>query len=99
MKTKRKELNSTELEKCADFFRTLAHPMRIKIVETLQKGPKCVGDIQKVLKIDQPPTSHHLKLLVNTGVLNYRRDGKKTFYSLVPGIIDKTYMMIDVLLK
>jgi ArsR family transcriptional regulator len=73
--------------------------MRIKIVEMLDKGPKCVGDIQKGLKIAQPPTSHHLKLLVKIGVLNYRRAGKNTFYSLVPGIVDKALKIMDQLVK
>ena len=91
------ELDPVQIEKCADFFRTLSHPMRIKIVEMLAKGPKCVGDIQKVLKIAQPPTSHHLKLLVKVGVLDYRRAGKNTFYSLVPGILEKTFKLLDML--
>ncbi len=91
------ELDPAQIEKCADFFRTLSHPMRIKIVEMLGKGPKCVGEIQKGLKIAQPPTSHHLKLLVRVGVLDYRRSGKNTFYSLVPGIMDKTFKLLDLL--
>jgi len=91
------ELDPAQIEKCADFFRTLSHPMRIKIVEMLGKGPKCVGEIQKALKIAQPPTSHHLKLLVRVGVLDYRRSGKNTYYSLVPGIVDKTFKLLDLL--
>lgn len=99
MKSKKSELDPVRIEKCADYFRTLSHPMRIKILEILAKGPKCVGDIQKALKIDQPPTSHHLKLMVKIGVLNYRRDGKNTFYSLVPGIVEKTLKLMDQLVK
>ena len=99
MKTKKTEFDVVRIEKCADFFRTLSHPTRIKIVEMLGKGPKCVGEIQKGLKIAQPPTSHHLKLLTKIGVLTYRRAGKNTFYSLTPGIVDKTLKLIDQLTK
>lgn len=99
MKTNKTELDTVQIERCAKFFSTLLHPMRIKIVEILSKGPKCVGDIQKVLKIDQPPTSHHLKLLVKIGVLNHRRSGKNTYYSLVSGIIEKTNTLMDLFEK
>ena len=99
MKATKTGLDVTKIDKCGDFFRTLSHPKRLKILEILEKGPKCVGDIQKALKIDQPPTSLHLKLLTDIGVLNYKRDGKKTFYSLKPGILVKIEKMIVVLEK
>ncbi len=99
MKTKKTELDPARIERCADYFRTLSHPMRLKVLDILAKGPKCVGEIQKALKIAQPPTSHHLKLMVKIGVLNYKRSGKNTFYSLVPGIVEKTQKLIDQITK
>ena len=99
MKSKKTDLDPIRIERCAEYFRTLAHPMRIKIVDMLEGGPKCVGEIQKVLKIAQPPTSHHLKLMTKIGVLKYRRAGKNTYYSLAPGIVQKTLRLVDQITK
>lgn len=99
MKNDKMDLDSVRIEKCADYFRTLSHPVRLKIIDLLAKGPRCVGDLQKMLKIAQPPTSHHLKLLCKIGVLNYKRSGKKTFYSLKAGIINKTVRLVNLLSK
>lgn len=99
MKATKIRLDVTKIEKCGDFFRTLSHPTRLKILEILEKGPKCVGDIQKALKAQQPPTSHNLKLLTKIGVLNCKRVGRNTFYSLRPGIFEKIENMVGMLVK
>lgn len=91
------ELETKQLDAAAEFFGILRHPARLQIVEILEKGPKCVGDIQKILKIDQPPTSHHLKLLLDNKVLEYNRSGQKTLYSLVPGIKEKILKLLEML--
>lgn len=95
----RTTFNAQKIEACGDFFRSLSHPRRLNILEILEKGPLCVTDIKKELKIDSPTTSSHLKLLAEIGILNYKRSGKKTFYSLKPGIVEKIDKMIGMLEK
>jgi DNA-binding transcriptional ArsR family regulator len=61
----------------------------------LYEGCQCVGDISKRLKIPHNLVSFHLKSLVNANLLERRRDGNKSFYSIkkekmeyVAGLLD-----------
>ncbi len=54
------------LEKRVDLLRIIAHPIRIKILEDLTQGVKCVSDFEDTLDISQPNVSQHLTLLRST---------------------------------
>ncbi|HEY7700201.1 MAG TPA: metalloregulator ArsR/SmtB family transcription factor, partial [Vicinamibacteria bacterium] len=47
----------------AQFFRALAHPVRIKILEILVRGERSVQELQKALKLEQPVVSQQLAVL------------------------------------
>ncbi len=70
-----------------ELLRTIAHPLRIKILEELEKGVKCVSDFQDFLGISQPNVSQHLALLRRHGVIDYYVDGRLKCYFLVDPII------------
>ncbi len=70
-----------------ELLRTIAHPLRIKILEELQKGVKCVSDFQDFLGISQPNVSQHLSLMRRHGVIDYYVDGRLKCYFLVDPII------------
>lgn len=77
------DLDITKLEMAANRLRSMAHPMRIAVIELLQQKEKMsVTEIYKKLKIEQASASHHLNILKGKGVLASRRDGKKIYYSL-----------------
>jgi DNA-binding transcriptional ArsR family regulator len=76
-------IDITKLEMAASKLRAIAHPMRIAIIDLLNKSPKLsVTEIYESLDIEQASASHHLNILKNKGVLASRREGKKIFYSL-----------------
>src|SRR5258707_829181 len=52
----------------ADFFRTLGHPARVRVVELLRDGEMTVGDIQAALGIDSSGTSQHLAAMRRDGI-------------------------------
>ena len=68
-------------------MRTIAHPVRIKILEELLKGVKCVSDLEEFLEISQPNVSHHLSLLRTRGLIDSYVDGRLKCYFLVDPII------------
>jgi len=70
-----------------DLLRAIAHPVRIRILEELAKGVKCVSDFEELLTIPQPNLSQHLGLLRNNGVIDYYIDGRLRCYFLVDPII------------
>jgi ArsR family transcriptional regulator len=71
----------------AELLRVIAHPVRIRILEELRKGVKCVSDFEELLEINQPNLSQHLALLRTNGVIDYYIDGRLRCYFLVDPII------------
>lgn len=64
----------------ADFFRTLGHPARVRVVELLRDGEMTVGDIQTALGIDSSGTSQHLAAMRRQGILEARKEGTSVYY-------------------
>jgi DNA-binding transcriptional ArsR family regulator len=70
-----------------ELLRVIAHPVRIKILEELTKGVKCVSDLEEFLEISQPNISQHLSSLRNFQIIDYFIDGRLRCYFLVDPII------------
>lgn len=76
-------ISPEKLEKAAHILKTIAHPLRIAIVDLLSKqGKLSVGEITEILGSEQSLTSHHLSNMKLKGVLKSERDGQKIMYSL-----------------
>ncbi len=71
----------------AELLKVIAHPARIRILEELTKGVKCVSDFEDFLEISQPNISQHLTLLRNHRIIDYYMDGRLRCYFLVDPII------------
>lgn len=70
------------LEKRIEVLRILAHPARIKILEELLDGVKCVSDFEESMGISQPNISQHLALLRSHGLVDFFIDGRLKCYFL-----------------
>jgi ArsR family transcriptional regulator len=66
----------------AQFFRALAHPVRIKILEILVRGDRSVQELQKALKLDQPAVSQQLAVLRSRGIVTSQKQGLSVRYAL-----------------
>lgn len=66
----------------AELFRMFADSTRIKILYALFESELCVGDIAQLLNLSQSSVSHQLRLLKNSKLVKFRREGKAIFYSL-----------------
>lgn|SRR5487761_743454 len=66
----------------ADFFKALAHPTRIRILELLAEGEKSVGEIQAGLAEDGAAASQQLAILRMRNVVTTRRSGTSIYYRL-----------------
>lgn len=66
----------------ASILKALAHPTRIKIVEMLREGEKCVCEMLSLLQLEQPNISQHLTILRNHGVVQTEKRGLFIFYQL-----------------
>lgn len=65
-------------------FEALADPTRRRIVETLRRGERQVGDIVEQAGIHQSGVSRHLRILHESGFVSVRPDGQRRLYSLRP---------------
>jgi ArsR family transcriptional regulator len=66
----------------ADFFRTLGHPARVRVLELLKDGEMTVGDLQAELGIDSSGASQHLATMRRQGILESRKEGTSVYYSV-----------------
>jgi ArsR family transcriptional regulator len=73
---------NAKLQKMAELFKVLGDPTRLKIINALILAEMCVCDIAALLDMTQPAISHHLKVLRQTQLVKYRREGKVVYYSL-----------------
>ena len=65
-----------------ELLKVIAHPIRIKILEDLTEGVKCVSDFEEAFDISQPNVSQHLKLLRSHHIVDYFVDGRLKCYFL-----------------
>jgi ArsR family transcriptional regulator len=86
-------------EKQALIFKALAHPLRIAIVDFLRDGPRCVCEITGHVKSEQSNVSRHLAVMVNAGVLEYRKEGLKVIYRLKCACIVDFFSCVTGVLK
>jgi DNA-binding transcriptional ArsR family regulator len=66
----------------AQFFRALAHPARIRILEILVRGGRTVQELQEALALDQPLVSQQLAVLRNQGIVSAQKEGSSVRYAL-----------------
>ncbi len=70
------------LELRAKIFKALGHPSRLKMVESLFGGERCVCELQALVGSDISTISKHLSILKEAGILQDERRGTNIYYSL-----------------
>ena len=66
----------------AGFFRALAHPTRIRMLEILVRGGRTVQELQEALTLDQPIVSQQLAVLRNQGIVWAQKQGLSVRYTV-----------------
>jgi ArsR family transcriptional regulator len=69
----------------ARVFKAFCDENRLMILEMLQNGEKCACVLLEKLEIAQSTLSHHMKILVDSGIVSARKEGKWTYYSVSSG--------------
>lgn len=75
----------------ARVFKALSDATRVRllsIVAAHQDREACVCDLTEPVSLAQPTVSHHLKVLVDAGLLTREQRGRWAYYSIVPGALD-----------
>ena len=66
----------------ADFFKALAHPLRISILDALRDGELTVNEISQRFEVEQANASQQLAVLRNRNILVTRKEGANVYYSV-----------------
>jgi ArsR family transcriptional regulator len=66
----------------ADFLKSLAHPLRLQIIEHLKNREASVGEMVKGIGVEQSGLSKHLSILRVAGILSSRQEKAAVFYSV-----------------
>lgn len=80
-------------------IKALADRHRLRIVNLLLRAesePVCVCEVQPLLGLSQGTVSHHLKLLVEAGIVAREARGTYSYFSLVPGALDSVREVFSV---
>ncbi|CAM3066281.1 Arsenical resistance operon repressor [Arthrobacter ulcerisalmonis] len=89
--TAKPALSAAEAQQKALVFKALADPNRLRLLSIVKaggSGGSCVCDLTEPLDLGQPTVSHHLKILVDAGLLHREKRGTWAYYSLIPGALD-----------
>jgi ArsR family transcriptional regulator len=79
------EATKTKAIQTADLtFRAVADPTRLRLLNLLRGGERCVCELVDSLRIPQPKASRHLAYLRRAGLVSVREDGRWAYYALTP---------------
>ena len=71
----------------AAFFKALAHPLRIRILEVLVRSNRTVQELQHALGLDQPVVSQQLRVLRTSHIIVGRKEGTSVRYAMVDPLV------------
>jgi ArsR family transcriptional regulator len=91
-------LDEEEAAATAELFRTLGDPARVRIVNLLATSGEavCACELYEPLALSQPTVSHHLKKLVEAGLLEREQRGKWAYFSLKRDAVEKLAAVADL---
>lgn len=82
----------------AELCKTFADAKRLRIIDALRDGERTVSELVKLLKVPQAVVSRHLMLLRDRGVVQARREGVSTYYSLTDNKIGEACDLVHQIL-
>lgn len=71
-----------DYERDSKIFKAFCDPNRLKILDILKSGEYCACKLLEILDVSQSTLSHHMKILTDSKIVNVRKDGKWSHYSL-----------------
>ena len=91
-------LDDAQAGATARLFKALADPARVRIVNLVAAGqePVCACELYEPLGLSQPTVSHHLKKLVDAGLLEREQRGKWAYFSLSRDAAERLALVTDL---
>ncbi len=83
--------SARDLDRAVSLFHALSDSTRLSILEMLRDGERCVCELQDELEAAQSRLSFHLRVLKEAGLVSDRRDGRWSYYSIVPAALAEVH--------
>ena len=77
----------------AEFFKALAHPLRISVLDSLRNGERGVNELSNLLKVEQSALSQQLSVLRTRNIVVCRKEGLNVYYSVRDATV---FRLLDV---
>jgi ArsR family transcriptional regulator, arsenate/arsenite/antimonite-responsive transcriptional repressor len=91
-------LDAGAAERLAAVLKVLAEPTRLRLLSLVaahQDSEECICNLTELVGVSQPTVSHHMKLLVDAGLLQREQRGKWAYYRLVAGALDSFTQLLS----
>ena len=95
----REPLSAQAAQQLATALKALAEPTRLRLLSLVAAhadGEACICDLTDPVQLTQPTVSHHMKILVDAGILTREQRGKWAYYRLVPGALDALAELLTI---
>ena len=91
-------LSDAEADATAELFKALGDPARVRIVNVLATcgEPVCICNLVEPLGLSQPTVSHHMKKLLDAGLVEREQRGKWAYFSLKRDAVEKLAAVADL---
>ena len=91
-------LSVEDAKRYARLLKAVAEPTRLRLVSLIaaqENREACVCDLTEPVGLGQPTVSHHLKILVDAGILHREKRGVWAYYSIVPGALERAAAVLS----
>jgi len=86
-------------EQNALIFKAYCDESRLRIIDLIKQGETCSCILLEDLTITQPTLSHHMKILIDSGIVTSRKQGKYTMYKLSTEGLNESMRIMEEILK
>jgi len=83
-----------DLDRAVALFHALSDATRLAALDMLRDGERCVCELQDELDVAQSRLSFHLKVLKDAGLVEDRREGRWSYYTIVPGALEEAHDLV-----
>jgi ArsR family transcriptional regulator, zinc-responsive transcriptional repressor len=84
-----------KLQEAAECLRTLAHPVRLRMVQLMLQGELTVGELAEACEIPSHMASEHLRMMQHCGFLTRRQEGRRTYYQVSEPAVEQLMGCIE----
>jgi DNA-binding transcriptional ArsR family regulator len=96
LRGRKMKAQAQKYKEISQMFKALAHPARLKLLESLMSQECCVGEIQKCLALSQPNVSQHLNVLKKAGIIIGKREKNKICYKISDNRVREIYNIFKI---